>query len=125
MALVMLDTSYCIEILRGNALPDSWRSHRFCISTVVEAELWAGAYHSGGQAERAKVEKFLAAIERVPFDSDAANQSGKVLGQLATLGKSIGDFDAQIAGHALALNAHLATKNKKHFRRIEGLKLLE
>lgn len=125
MALALLDTSYCIEILRGSPLPEKWRSHRFCISTVVEAELWAGVYHSGGQAERLKVEKLLSAVERVPFDSAAAEQSGKVLGLLATQGRSIGDFDAQIAGHALALNAHLATKNTKHFQRIEGLKLLD
>lgn len=125
MPLAMLDTSCCIEILRGKALPDTWRSHRFCISTVVEAELWAGVYHSGGQKERLKVEKLLAAIERVPFDGTAAEQTGKVLGQLATLGMPIGDFDAQIAGHAIALSAQLATKNKKHFQRIKGLKLLE
>lgn len=71
------------------------------------------------------MEKLLSAVERVPFDITAAEQSGKVLGHLAARGKSIGDFDAQIAGHALALKAQLATRNKRHFQRIEGLKLVD
>jgi len=124
MALVLLDTSWCVEIMRGKPLPEKWRVHRFCISSVVEAELWAGVYHSGGKEERIKVEKLLASVERVPFESKAAEAAGKILGILAKEGKSIGDFDCQIAGHALALNAHLATKNRRHFQRITALKIL-
>jgi tRNA(fMet)-specific endonuclease VapC len=122
MALVLIDTSWCIEIMRGKPMPETWRSHRFCISSVVETELWAGVYHSGSKAERIKVEKILASVERVNFDSKAA---GKILGTLTKAGKSIGDFDCQIAGHAVALNAFLATKNQRHFLRIKDLKLLE
>ena len=125
MALVLLDTSWCIEIMRGHPLPEKWREHRFCISSVVETELWAGVYHSGGKTERIKVEKLLASVERVSFDSKAAESAGNVLGTLAKAGKSIGDFDCQIAGHSLALKAQLATKNRRHFKRIKNLKLLE
>jgi tRNA(fMet)-specific endonuclease VapC len=125
MALAMLDTSACIEILRGQSMPERWRSYQFCISTIVEAELWSGVYHSGGQVERIKVEKLLGAIESVEFDRKAAERTGKVLGNLAKLGMPIGDFDAQIAGHALSLRAQLVTRNPKHFGRVDGLKLLE
>ena len=125
MGLVLLDTSRCIEILRGKTLPDKWRTHRFCISSVVEAELWAGVYHSGGKNERVKVEKLLASVERVAFDSKAAEATGKILGTLTKAGKSIGDFDCQIAGHALSLKALLATKNRRHFQRIKDLGLLD
>jgi tRNA(fMet)-specific endonuclease VapC len=125
MGLVLLDTSWCIEILRGKTLPDKWRTHRFCISSVVEAELWAGVYHSGGKNERVKVEKLLASVERVAFDSKAAEATGKILGTLTKAGKSIGDFDCQIAGHALSLKALLATKNRRHFQRIKDLGLLD
>jgi len=125
MALVMLDTSCCIDILRGVPLPEEWRQHRFCLSTVVEAELWAGVFHSGGEIERKKVETLLNSIELVTFDRKAARETGEILGRLAKAGKAIGDFDSQIAGHAIALNAFIATKNKKHFQRIESLELLE
>ena len=106
-------------------MPETWRVHRFCISSVVETELWAGVYHSGGKTERIKVEKLLASVERVDFDSKAAEAAGRILGTLTKAGRSIGDFDCQIAGHALAINAHLATKNRRHFQRIEDLKLLD
>ena len=125
MGLVLLDTSWCIEILRGKTLPDKWRTHRFCISSVVEAELWSGVYHSGAKNERVKVEKLLASVERIAFDSKAAEAAGKILGTLTKAGKSIGDFDCQIAGHALSLKALLATKNRRHFQRIKDLGLLD
>lgn len=125
MARVLLDTYWCIEILRGNALPEKWRAHRFCLSSIVEAELWAGVYHSGGKNERVKVEKLLASVERVAFDSEAAEATGKILGTLTKSGNPIGDFDCQIAGHALSLKALLATKNRRQFQRIIGLELLD
>ncbi len=124
MALVMLDTSACIRILRGEEMPEEWRLYSFAISSVVEAELWAGVYHAGGKVERKKVELFLNAVEVFPFESRAAEYSGEVLGTLATKGERIGDFDSQIAGHAIAKKAKLITCNVKHFSRIEHLKIL-
>ena len=35
-----------------------------------------------------------------------------------------GDFDSQIAGHALSLSLALVTDNLKHFQRVKGLELL-
>ena len=125
MPLAMLDTSACIEILRGRMMPENWRSYQFCISTVVEAELWAGVYHSGGTVERLKVEKLFASIETVSFDRRAAEATGKILGNLAKAGQPIGDFDAQIAGHALSLRCHLVTRNHRHFSRVSDLRLLK
>lgn len=125
MPLVMLDTSACIEILRGHAPPEAWKPHHFCISTVIEAELWAGVYHSGGKTEQLKIQRLLASVEILPFDRKAAEATGKVLGTLTKAGQKIGDFDSQIAGHALAVNALLATKNPKHFMRVEGLRILQ
>lgn len=124
MAPVMLDTSACIEILRGHKPPASLKRRRFLLSAIVEAELWAGVNHSGGSRERSKVEKLLAAAERIPFDSVAAEVTGQVLGTLARRGEKSGDFDAQIAGHALARRAEVLTKNPKHFSRVENLKVI-
>lgn len=125
MPSIMLDTSACIEILRGNEPPASLKRRRFAMSTVVEAELWAGVHHSGGAAEKRKVEKILAAVEIVPFDSKAAEATGNVLGSLTRQGQKIGDFDAQIAGHALATGSPILTKNPRHFSRVEGLKIID
>ena len=47
-----------------------------------------------------------------------------MLGDLARDGMAIGDFDSQIAGHALALSVALVADNLKHFQRVKGLELL-
>lgn len=125
MASVLLDTSACIEILRGNAPPSALKGRQFLLSSVVEAELWAGVFHVGGSKERLKVEKLLAATERIPFDSAAAEATGMVLGKLAKSGRKIGDFDAQIAGHALATGSEVLTRNPGHFARVQGLQVIE
>lgn len=125
MKPIFLDTSACIEILRGKQPHASLKQRKFLISSVVEAGLWAGVYHAGGSHERRKVEKLLDAVEIVPFDSAAAEATGKVLGTLARRGEKIGDFDSQIAGHALALGAAVLTKNPNHFLRIEELQLID
>ena len=43
----MLDTSACIELLRGGPPPGFLAGAACGISAVVEAELWAGVYHRG------------------------------------------------------------------------------
>jgi len=120
---IMLDTSACIAFLRGRKPPDAIAERRCGISAVVAAELWAGVFHKGGDKERHKLELLLETVDVLDFDSGAAAATGKVLGELATKGKGIGDFDAQIAGHALHLNATLVTANIRHFQRISGLEL--
>ena len=118
---VMLDTSVCIEIMRGRRLKESYRHWQFSISSVVESELWAGVYQTHGKRERQKVLSLLSAVEVKPFDSFAADRSGFVLADLASKGVKIGDFDSLIAGHCLAEALPLMTINEKHFKRVPGL----
>ena len=121
---IFLDTSVCIALLRGQVPPKAWESYRAALSSVVLAELWAGIHHQGGAKERQKVDLLLQTLDVLPFDNDAAERTGFALGTLASQGISIGDFDAQIAGHALALQIPLATLNAKHFSCIPDLELL-
>lgn len=122
---VMLETSVCIDIMRGQRPRDDFRGMQFLVSSVTEAELWAGVHQAGGTRERDKVERLLSAVEVVFFDSMAAEQSGLVLGGLAKRGSKIGDFDSLIAGHSLALRLPLVTGNVRHFSLIEGLEILD
>lgn len=124
MKTYMLDTCACIDLLRGNLPPPNFSQLRCAISSVVEAELWAGVYHQGGKKEQKKLELLLEAVDVVSFDSSAAKKTGEVLGILSNKGQKIGDFDAQIAGHALATGSVLLTDNVKHFKRIDGLAFL-
>ena len=54
---------------------------------------------------------------------ETAEIFGKMKSKLESNGNRLDDFDLLIASTALAHNLVLVTNNKKHFQRIEGLKL--
>ncbi len=56
-----------------------------------------------------------------PFDASAAASCGRVRARLEAAGTPIGDLDALIAGHALAIGSVLVTNNTAEFRRVAGL----
>ena len=62
-------------------------------------------------------------ITVVPFDEACAGNFGRIASGLVEKGTPIGEFDAMIAAHALALGVTLVTNNVKHFSRVPGLKL--
>lgn len=120
----MLDTSVCIELLRGTTPPKDLQKRITFLSSIVETELWAGVFHVGGEKERIKLNLLLENIEVLPFDSAAAQKTGQILAHLTGQGLPIGDFDTQIAGHALAAKLPLVTSNLKHFQRVPQLKII-
>ncbi|MEM8867240.1 MAG: type II toxin-antitoxin system VapC family toxin [Verrucomicrobiota bacterium] len=122
--MILLDTSVAILLLRGEASPASLATEPVGISTIVEMELQLGVLHGGGEREAARVAEFLKESRIFDFDRTASQKAGQVLAQLWKAGKPIGDFDAQIAGHAMALNLPLLTDNMKNFERVVGLQML-
>ena len=126
----MLDSSVCVEILRGRGLRKiadrvgaRWME-TVTVSAVVCAELYSGAHLAAGvDDERARVEAFLGALTTVPFDAEAGRMAGRASARLRRAGKSIGKLDELISGHALARGAALLTANVREFRRVEGLRV--
>lgn len=124
----MLDTNICIYIIKRK--PESilkklqenmWSG--LCISSITLAELKHGIFnsHAIGKNEIA-LTKFLAIIDVLPFDDEAAVEYGKIAADLQQKGTPIGSMDALIAGHALATDKTLVTNNLKEFKRVAGLK---
>jgi tRNA(fMet)-specific endonuclease VapC len=56
-----------------------------------------------------------------PFDDAAAFEFGRIGNLLAARGTPIGEMDALIAGHAVALKVSLVTNNVRHFTKVPGL----
>lgn len=122
--MILLDTSAAIFLLRGE-LPDvSLHDENLAISVVVEMELMLGVLHGGKAKEASRVKSFLKDVRIYDFDRLAAQKTAEVLTKLWKAGKPIGDYDTQIAGHALALGLPLLTDNTKHFCRVDGLQVL-
>ena len=100
------------------------RPEDYCISSITLAELEVGVYNSARpEQNQLALMTFLARIEVVPFDSEAAREYGIIRADLTRKGNLIGANDLLIAAHAKALDLTLVTNNTREFERVEGLKL--
>lgn len=123
----MLDTDTVSYALRGDGnIETRIQQHRpseLCISAITLAELRFGADHRKSARIHRLIDAFTTDIQVVPFDDSCAARFGVVAATLQAQGAPIGNFDALIAAHALALDLTLVTNNVKHFQRVRGLKV--
>lgn len=123
----LLDTSTCIEILRGNELirQHCVENNQFCcISAITAIELLYGTYKAPDkyrQQEQSKARMLIDYYDVIGIDgiADAFCQE-KV--RLERTGQTIEDFDLLIGITARENNLTVVTHNTKHFSRIENLK---
>ncbi|MBQ6491771.1 MAG: type II toxin-antitoxin system VapC family toxin [Atopobiaceae bacterium] len=125
--MYLLDTNVVVDFLRGR-LPHTYQAfmvsdpRMFGIPSIVEAELRYGIARSkDGTRERMVVDRFIAPLEVVPFDSRCAKFYGQIRQHLASRGMTIGPNDLLIAATALANGAVLVTRNVGEFMRVPGL----
>jgi tRNA(fMet)-specific endonuclease VapC len=123
----LLDTNACIHHLR---FPNSSVARKMAtlqrtdivVSSVTKAELFYGSMRSQTPTESVrKQQAYLVQFVSLPFDDQAAAICGRIRGQLANQGMSIGPFDSLIAAIALAHDLILITNNTREFSRVEDL----
>ena len=125
----MLDTN--IVAYAKNSRPEVVyeRMSRFdpedlCVSVITLAELEYGVFNSSNpERNQLALTLFLANIEVVPFNDDAAVEYGRIRADLKRKGTPIGANDLMIAAHAKSLGVTLVTNNTREFERVEGLML--
>jgi predicted nucleic acid-binding protein len=66
----------------------------------------------------------LFAARTLPVDHPAALIAGEVYARLRGLGLEVGANDSLLAGTCLRFDLPLATRNIRHFARVEGLRLI-
>lgn len=121
--MYLLDTNACIDFLdgrnKGVAARIAKEFGRLAVSTITIAELMVGSKTSTDpEGDRRKIETFVANIDVLPFDADAAALYGDVIRQVGVKRKS---FDRLIGVQALLHSAVLVTSNGKDFTDIPGL----
>jgi tRNA(fMet)-specific endonuclease VapC len=96
------------------------------LSAVTVSELEFGARCSGKyDSEIAGVHKILTPFDVHDYDAVLCPEHyGRIRHELETAGQSIGSMDLLIAAHALALGGTLVTNNDAHFRRVNGLSVV-
>lgn len=124
----LLDTDTCIDVLRGQLgatqrLGRLARSH-CAISSISVFELYCGlAKALRPENERDKIHRLVSEISAIQFDDTAAESAASIRAYLQRRGAVIGPYDLLIAGHAIATNRVLVTKNVREFQRVDGLRL--
>jgi len=122
-----LDTNVCVAALKGVVtVQERIRAHAddLAISTVVLGELYCGAFHSHRVTHNLEVlAEFVAGIEVIPFDTEAARVYGTLCAELLRIGRPTGEKDALIAAIAKHHGATLVTHNTRHFQHISDLSL--
>ncbi len=127
MLRYMLDTNFCIRVLRDR--PQGLRARfnanaeALCLSDVVLYELLYGAECSNDAPRiRREVEHFSARLTVLPFDSEAAAHTAEIRGDLERRGSVIGPYDLMIAGHSRSRGLVVVTGNLGEFQRVQGLR---
>jgi len=107
---VLVDTDIFIDHLRGAAELKPGR-HRLHYSVVTRAELFAG------NSATDLVSQLLAPFREVAVDRSVAERAGRVAREF-----QLRLPDALIAATALESRLVLATRNRKHFDRVRGVR---
>lgn len=126
---MIIDTSFIIDFLKHdkdavNKMKGFLeRNEPIKTTTISVFEVWQGTLDIGNDSEKEKIEKFLSSIGLLVFDIESAKRAGTIYSGLKSKGELIEGEDCMIAGITLNLNEVLLTRNKKHFEKIQGLKI--
>jgi tRNA(fMet)-specific endonuclease VapC len=95
------------------------------LSVVSLGELYEGVYYSRDpEASERSLQRFLnRELTILGIDEETCKRFGRERGRLRTIGQRIGDMDLMIAATALQYDLTLLTNNRRHFERIDGLRI--
>jgi predicted nucleic acid-binding protein len=108
---------------RSDALERALARYDCALAAVTVYELEVGFAHSPQQGTL--FEELVHAFEVLPLHQEAARAAARVYGQLRAQGLPIGVQDTLTAGTCIAHGVPLLTRNADHFRRIDGLSVIE
>jgi tRNA(fMet)-specific endonuclease VapC len=125
-SLVVVDTDFVIDFLRGKGLGVSLvreliDSRRLRVTAITAFELRVGADFLARRDDILR----LVRSRTFPLDARSALRAGEVAATLQGAGEDIGLADCLQAGICLNLDLPFATRNRKHFDRVNGLRVLD
>lgn len=94
------------------------------ISAITRAELRYGVEMMDRfDKRRRRIDLLLKELSALLWSVEAADEFGRLKSYLRRNGTPVGEFDTQIAAHALAENLILVTNNTRHFENVPRLKI--
>ena len=132
--MIHLDTTFLVDLLRergrdATGPASQWlgehQDDELAISVFVACELYNGAERSTRpDMETEKVRSVCEAVHLIYPDEHLPPVYGRVLADLQRRGETIAAMDLLIATTCLCHEAPLLTRNRRHFERVPGLRLL-
>lgn len=127
----VIDSSVLIAVERGDAdlasIADVAPDEEIVIAAITASELLHGVHRLRGAVQRARTERLvehvLATLTVVPFDLLIARAHAILSADLRSRGTPVGAHDLIIAATAVALGFDVATRDRRSFPRISGLRL--
>ena len=125
--MIIADTDVLIDFLSGQG-PGAERvafelQHGALSTTVITRFELLGETLPGKSGRQ--VDQLLEALPCLSLDAEASDLAAQVRRKLCATGREIGMGDSLIAGIVLKNKGVLMTRNKKHFLKIEGLRLVD
>ena len=125
MESIVFDTDILIDFLRNKKeavlLIDSLKNENLATTAINAFELFWGAHKVRSQLTT--VERLLNSLALFNTTKKSMKEAGRIAATLASQGIQINVGDLLIAAICKVNNCAIATNNKKHFVRIEGLKM--
>jgi tRNA(fMet)-specific endonuclease VapC len=124
----LIDSDWVIHHLNGHEaitqrLQDL-QAEGLGLSVVALAEVYEGVYYVRDPEESERgLNDFLESVTLIGIDEETAKIFGRERGRLRAAGMVIGDMDLLIGATALQHNLTVLTNNRRHFERIEGLRI--
>ena len=125
----LIDTDWAIDYLNDKepvaSKIEELRKEGIGLSIVSLAELYEGVHNSRDpEASEGRLLAFLSGVVILGIDEGICRTFGKGRGKLRKKGLLIGDLDLLIGSTSLHYEIPLCTNNRKHYERIEGLKVI-
>ena len=128
--MIGLDTSAIIDLFKGvdsvkKVLADA--KGPFVATDVTYAEVMFGLNpkHPKSKAEEQYYDEFFNSISMLKLTETSSKKAAAIYWELREAGKVLEPFDCLIAGILLANGVTtIITKNKQHFERVNGLKVI-
>lgn len=128
----MLDADVIIRGEKGTFDLAAWMTQHeedgFEVAAITVAELWHGVERASSE-HRARRDHYIRSILQelpmIPYTETTALQHARIWASLESSGQMIGDYDLIVAATAIERGSAVATFNKRHFERVQGLKVIE
>jgi len=123
--MMIADSDVLIDFLRGRGdwarrIAVELETRSFGTTAITAFEIRSGARTA---RQKKAVDTLLDAMTILPFGPEEARIAAEIRHQVESRGQPIGMADYMIAAVCIAAGGVLLTRNRKHFERVEGLRL--